>query len=345
VLAYFLHDFGPFIVKFGNGFGLRWYGLAYVLAFLLGYGLYRRLAERGYTDMAPGQVADFITWAAVFGVMVGGRLGWILFYGLSADHSQDPWYWPLEVWKGGMASHGGILALVLFTFYFARRHRLSWTSIGDSLVTVAPVGLFVVRCANFINGELWGRPSTVPWAVQFPTELPENPAVMHQLSARFPMILPMPDLGAAEDLVRHAQHNLLNPFASIDPELAQALKDVLPPRHPSQLYEAALEGLLLFLILWIMRTRMRLPRGVLTGAFFVLYALLRIIGEVFRVPDPAWAVGRFSAGQFLSLFMFVIGAGFLVWGWKTQQYEPIFLPAGGGPVPESVSAPGAGKSA
>lgn len=270
MLAYYVHHFSPFVFEFRDGVGLRWYGVAYVAAFLLGYQLYHWLAKKGYTQMPPGQVSDFITWAAVFGVMVGGRLGWIIFYGLKQDHSEDPWWWPVEVWKGGMASHGGIIGLVLFTLYWARRYKLSWTSIGDSLCVVAPIGLFLVRCANFINGELYGKPATVPWAVIFPAE-PES------------------------------------------------------PRHPSQLYEAGLEGIVLFTVLWLLRTRARVPRGIITGAFFILYATLRIIGEVFREPDPAWAVGQFSAGQFLSLFLFVIGGVFLVWGWRTQQYESALL--------------------
>src|SRR5690348_5345315 len=112
VLAYFLHDFSPFIIEFGNGIGLRWYGLAYVAAFLLGYLLYHWLAVRKYTDIPPNQVSDFITWAAVFGVMLGGRLGWILFYGWPQVR-EDPWS-AFRVWEGGMASHGGILGLVLF---------------------------------------------------------------------------------------------------------------------------------------------------------------------------------------------------------------------------------------
>ena len=275
MLAYFVHRFSPFVFEFREGVGLRWYGVAYVAAFLLGHRLYRWLAERGYTQMPAEQVGDFITWCAVFGVMLGGRVGWIVFYGLKQDHSEDNWWWPVEVWKGGMASHGGIIGLVLFTLFWAKRHRLSWTSIGDSLCVVAPIGLFLVRCANFINGELYGKPSTVPWAVIFPNE---------------------PD----------------------------------SPRHPSQLYEAGLEGIVLFVALWLLRTRIRVPRGVITGAFFILYAVLRIFGEVFREPDSAWAVGPLSAGQFLSLFLFIIGAAFTVWGWRTQQYEraPALTPDG-----------------
>jgi phosphatidylglycerol:prolipoprotein diacylglycerol transferase len=275
--------------------------------------------------MPVEDVGDFITWCAVFGVMIGGRIGWILFYGLGESHEGQPWYWPFEVWKGGMSSHGGILGLVLFTLYYAHRHRLSWTSIGDSLVTVAPVGLFIVRCANFINGELWGKPSTVPWAVQFPTELPDDPQLAAEFGQRFPALIKNAD--SIEDVVRHAQHSLLNPFAHIDPDLRQALRTVLPPRHPSQLYEAGLEGVVLFVILWTLRTSVRLPRGVMTGAFFVLYAILRIVGEMFRVPDSHWSVGPLSAGQFLSLFMFLIGGAFLFWGFKTQQYERVFLAA------------------
>ena len=292
---YFLHDFSPFLFEFRAGFGLRWYGLAYVLSFLLGGWLYRWLARRGYTDLPEAQVGDFITWAAVFGVMLGGRLGWILFYGLKEDHSGDHWWWPVEVQKGGMASHGGILGLVLFTLYWSRRKKVSWTGIGDCLVVVAPLGLFIVRLANFINGELYGRAASVPWAMLFPDEL-----------------------GAQKPPLAMIQHD----------EATRAwLRETLTPRHPSQLYEALLEGVVLFTALWLLRTRCRVPRGVLTGAFFLLYALLRIAGEMFREPDPAWSWLGLSAGQTLSLFMFVIGAAFIVWGWRTRQYERIFLDA------------------
>ncbi len=311
MFAYFVDQFSPFIFEFRPGVGPRWYGLAYVLAFAIGYVLYHRLAKRQFTEMPPQQVGDFITWAAVFGVMIGGRLGWTLFYGLKQDHSGDPWYWPFEVWKGGMASHGGIIGLVLFTLFWAKKHRLSWTSIGDSLCVVAPVGLFIVRCANFINGELYGKITRVPWAVIFPSELRDD----IYLFGRVATLAQRDDLQTPDAFIEAAR---------TDGHLAQLIEQVLPPRHPSQLYEALLEGVVLFAILWVMRTRFRVPRGVITGAFFILYALLRIIGEVFRVPDPAWAVGQFSAGQFLSLFLFVIGGAFIFWGWRARQYERAF---------------------
>ena len=296
MLAYFLHDLSPFLFEFRNGFGLRWYGLAYVLAFLLGGLLYKWLARRGYTDLPPQQVGDFITWAAVFGVMIGGRLGWVVFYGWREvlDHPLTLF----EVWKGGMASHGGILGLVIFTYYWSWKHRVSWTSIGDCLVVVAPIGLFLVRIANFINGELYGRPAgepggvaSVPWAMLFPKERGEE----------YPLY--------------QIQH---------DESLRQHLRETLVPRHPSQLYEAFLEGVVLFVALWILRTRCRVPRGVITGTFFILYAVLRIIGEMFREPDPAWAVGPISAGQFLSIFLVFIGAAFIVYGVRKGEYERVF---------------------
>ncbi len=307
MLAYYLHNLSPFVFEV-RGIGPRWYGLAYVAAFLSGFWLYRWLAERRYTEMRPAQVGDFITWAALFGVIVGGRLGWVLFYAwrdVLADPAQL-----LQVWKGGMSSHGGILGLVLFTFWYAWRHRLSWTSIGDNLCVVAPIGLFLVRCANFINGELYGRPANVPWSMQFPAELYDRPDLWPKLG-----------VGSPEEVTAMVD------AARTNPDLTARMEGVLTPRHPSQLYEAFLEGAVLFAALWFLRTRVRVPRGVLTGAFFILYAVLRIFGEVFREPDSAWAVGSFSAGQFLSLFMIAIGAAFVVWGFRTRQYEPAQMDA------------------
>ena len=305
MFAVFLHHFGPFIFQI-RGFGPRWYGLSYVLSALCAYWLYKRLAIRGYTELKPEKVADFITWAGLFGVLLGGRVGWIVFYGFKEPH-ENPW-WMFEVWKGGMSSHGGILALVIVTFVLAYRWRISWTSIGDTLCVVAPVGLFLVRCANFINGELIGKPAAVAWAVKFPKELLETEVGRLQISPR------------AEDVLQRSASEIVD-AAPGDSEVQRVLGELLTPRHPSQLYEALLEGVVLFSVLWLLRTRCRMPRGVLTGIFFILYATLRIIGEMFREPDPAWAVGSFSAGQFLSLFMYGIGAAFVAWGFKSQQYE------------------------
>ena len=305
MLATFLHSFGPFVFRIGD-FGPRWYGLSYVLSALVGYWLYKRLTTRGYADLKPEKVADFITWAGLFGVLLGGRVGWIIFYGFKEPH-ENPW-WMLEVWKGGMASHGGILGLVLVTYVLSRRWKVSWTSIGDTLCVVATAGLFLVRCANFVNGELIGKPADVAWAVQFPRELLDTPVGREEIAPKLREALHRPMEEIVETLPR-------------DEETNRVLNEYLTPRHPSQLYEALLEGALLFAILWFMRTRCRVPRGVLTGSFFILYPTARIVGEMFREPDPAWAVGSFSAGQFLSLFMYAIGAAFILWGIRTRHYE------------------------
>ena len=143
------------------------------MAFVCGYWLLSPAGAQGYGELPPEKVADFITLAAIFGVMLGGRLGWVLFYGLDKvrAHPLDAF----KLWEGGMASHGGILGLVIFTWVYARWQKVSWPGIGDNLVVVAPIGLFFGRVANFINGELWGRVITAahppPWAMQFPKEL------------------------------------------------------------------------------------------------------------------------------------------------------------------------------
>ncbi len=301
MFAYYLHNLSPFIFKFGEGFGVRWYGFAYVMAFVCGYWLYTWLAKRGYSEMPAENVGDFITWAALFGVMLGGRLGYVLFYKFSdyAAHPLDIF----KLWDGGMASHGGMLGLILFTLYYARRHKFSWTGIGDNLCVVAPIGLFFGRCANFINGELYGHPSHVPWAVQFPKELLEDGNLQTLVTER----LGMP----VETIIVQAK---------TDPQIQDVLREMLTPRHPSQLYEAFLEGIVLFCALWFLRTKVRSPRGVLTGAFFIIYAIVRIIGENFRVPD-APLTGFLTRGQFLSLFLIVIGAAFVIYGIVTKHYE------------------------
>jgi phosphatidylglycerol---prolipoprotein diacylglyceryl transferase len=303
VFATWLNNFDPFVFQIGN-FGPRWYGLSYVVSALLVYWLYKRLAERGYTDIPPAKVADFITWTGLFGVLIGGRLGWIIWYGRYQEHT-SPW-WMFDVTSGGMASHGGIYGIVIVTFILSRLWKVSWTSIGDTLCVTAPIGLCIVRIANFWNGELYGHTTDKPWGVKFASELRESADYIHQAGGD-PAII-----GEADRIITAARH---------DPALAQRLAEILPTRHPSQLYQAMLEGALLFIILYILRTKFRMPRGVLTGLFFILYAALRIIGEIWRVPDPAWKMGSLSAGQTLSLWFFGIGLAFIIAALCAKKYE------------------------
>ena len=292
------------------------------MAFLAGYFVYLWLAKRGYSELPPEKVGDFITWGALFGVLLGGRLGSMIFYNWS-EWIHDP-LMIFRVWEGGMASHGGILGLTFFTWWFARRHHVSWTSIGDNLCVVAPIGLFFGRLANFINGELYGRAAPgVSWAVQFPKELYDDPA----LAARAGGILehyPAVSAFAGKLNIQEA----IVAASQTDEHVRMVLRGILTPRYPSQLIEAALEGVILFGALWALRTLVKVPRGVITGAFFILYALLRIVGEQFRQPGSdspfAFAFGFLTYGQLLSLFLIVIGVGFLIWGFRARQYERAF---------------------
>ena len=290
MFAYYLHSLDPIIFRIYDNVGPRWYGLAYVLAFVSSYFLFLWLSKRGYADLPPQRVGDFITGCALFGVIVGGRLGYIFFY--KPEMLREPLS-ILRVWEGGMSSHGGMLGLLLFTLYYARRHKISWLNLGDNLVVTAPMGLFFGRCANFINGELYGRIANVPWAMQFPKELFDHPQEAERAvaaCARIDPSLTTPDaiIGAVRS----------------QSEVANALRSILSPRHPSQLYEAFFEGIVLFAILWFVRTRTRQPNGVLTGLFFICYAIFRIVVENFREPD-AELIGPFTRGQFFSFFLIV----------------------------------------
>jgi phosphatidylglycerol:prolipoprotein diacylglycerol transferase len=305
LFGFYVHDLSPFLIQFNQQFGLRWYGIAYVAGFLAAFYLMKWLARHRYGSLEEKKVSDFVFYAALFGVLIGGRLGYVLFYRPSML-TEDP-MGIIRVWDGGMASHGGILGLVIFSWLYARRNRISWTGIGDNLVTAAPLGLLFGRIANFINGELYGRPTTVPWAMQFPTELldhPDEAAIALQQSVKIdPALDNVPAIITAS---RHSQ------------QVRDMLAGILTPRHPSQLYEAFLEGVCLFVLLLLIRLKFRKPDGVTTGAFFVLYPVMRIIGELFREPD-APLTGPLTRGQFLSLFMFSIGAAFLWHVWKNRN--------------------------
>ena len=296
MLAYYLHDLDPIIFRIYDNVGPRWYGLAYVLAFISSYILLRWLAKRGFADLPVAKVGDFITGAALFGVIIGGRLGYVFFY--KPEMLREPLS-ILRVWEGGMSSHGGMIGLLLFTFYYAHRHKISWLNLADNLAVTAPVGLFLGRCANFINGELYGRITTVPWAMQFPKELLDHPTEADRAISLCTQI--DPSLTTPEAIVAAVNRQS---------QVVATLRSILTPRHPSQLYEAFFEGIVLFAILWLVRTRTRQPNGFLAGLFFVCYAIFRIVIEYFREPD-ATLIGPFTRGQFFSLFLFMIGLAFI----------------------------------
>jgi phosphatidylglycerol:prolipoprotein diacylglycerol transferase len=316
VLATYVHDLDPIALPIYGGLALRWYGLAYLMGFLAGFLLLWNLAQRGLWVLKPDKVGDFIAACAMFGVFLGGRLGYILFYHLPkvgwGSLIHDPML-IFRVWEGGMASHGGILGLAVFTFYYAKKHQVSWAALADGLCVVGPVGLFFGRMANFINGELYGRIATgVPWAVKFPQSLAEESADTQDLAwqACVRVDPQLANANSLETLIAAARQN---------PKLSETLGEFLPARHPSQIYEALLEGALLFTILWVVRLRFpKAPAGLITGMFFALYAIFRILGEQFREPDAAM-VGFLTKGQFFSVFMFLFAAAFFAYAWRGRS--------------------------
>ena len=266
--SHWVHDLSPFLWEFAPGFGIRYYGLAYVLGFLCGYWLLSRYSRTGRSSLAGEQNGDLL-FALVLGVLLGGRLGYFILYEPGKLLNEPLAFF--RVWDGGMASHGGFIGVLLALLWFARRTQTDAWSLADLIATITPPGLLLGRIANFINGELWGNVSNVPWAVIFP-------------------------LSAAPGTPSSA----------------------IPPRHPSQLYEAGLEGLLPLIYLqlrfWRSRTAREHP-GQLAGEFLVLYAVGRIVCEQFREPDRDISplVDGLSRGTFYSIFVLVAGIATILW--------------------------------
>ncbi|MEO5717686.1 MAG: prolipoprotein diacylglyceryl transferase [Chthoniobacterales bacterium] len=306
MIAYYLDIFSPFMVKFGPSFGIRWYGFSYLLAFFCGFLLLRWLAQRQLCALSPAKVGDFILLASL-GVVVGGRLGFVLFY-RPGQILTDPLF-VFRVWDGGMSSHGGMIGLTLATFLYARQQRISWLSLADNIAVVAPVGLFLGRCANFINGELYGRAAQVAWAMQFPKEALDLPEIGARTLAAAHAV--RPEIGGLDEIIVQSRS---------DQGLQDVLHQTLTPRHPSQIYEALLEGAFLFACLWFLRLRTKQPRGMLAGIFLLLYAFVRVVVEMFREPD-APLTGPFTRGQTLSVMLIVGGICFIVYALKQKQFE------------------------
>jgi len=256
-------SFDPVMVRFGP-FAVRWYALAYIVGILAGWIYARRIIrnERYWGGPAPMTVIDyddFVLWVTL-GIILGGRIGYVLFYnaGYFIDHPAEI----VELWKGGMSFHGGFLGCVLAVILFARRRGVPALSLGDVTCAAGPIGLFLGRIANFINGELWGRVSDVPWAMVFPNAGPL-------------------------------------------------------PRHPSQLYEAGLEGVVLFTLLFVLVRAGALKRpGSIIGAFALGYGMIRVFCEQFREPDAQvgylWNVQGLTMGMVLSVPLMLAGIAFIV---------------------------------
>ncbi len=319
VLATYVHDLSPIIFELGP-LKLRWYGLAYVGGFLVAYWILLRFARRKLWVVEEDKVSDVVTFTAFFGVFLGGRVGYVLFY-MVPQHGwsyliDDPLS-VIKVWEGGMSSHGGILGIFFFTLFYAKKHQLSWPGLGDGIAIVAPLGVFFGRIANFINGELYGTKTDSALGVKFPESLREpidhdklDHAVLQAASVN-------EEIGSMLALENADPYNIFNRVIEIsreDPKVLEALGDHIDPRHASQLYEGFLEGALIFGILYWVRVKFpQLGHGIITGTFFTLYAVFRILVETVREPDAAKIMGL-TKGQFYSTFMILIGVAFLAWG-------------------------------
>ncbi len=338
LLATYVHHLDPFAIRFTETFGIRWYGLAYVAGFVCAFLLIRWFVRIGASELKESQVADFVTILAVFGVMLGGRLGYMLLYNFDELIANPRSFF--DVLGGGMSSHGGIAGMTIAAWFYARHTKTSWAGLGDNLVTVAPVGVFFGRLANFVNGELYGRRTESALAMKFPDELHEVVHTPSGLAWMFPtaQLKELADqageaapglaekIDAAISLALASGHDahravvdLIREASLESPAFRAMLGDILTPRHPSQLYEALIEGLLLFGILLAIRLRWKnLYHGVLTGLFFLLYAVGRIAVENFREPDSGH-IGSLTKGQFYSTFMLVVGLAFLVYGFTRKR--------------------------
>ncbi|MGQ0810911.1 MAG: prolipoprotein diacylglyceryl transferase [Nitrospiraceae bacterium] len=239
----------------------RWYGLMYLIGLTTAYFVIKAKAAAQHLALTKDHVYDMIVYAAV-GVFVGGRLGYVLFYNLPyyLEHPSKI----IAVWEGGMSFHGGLLGTIVALLLFARSRKVAVYTVADLAASVTPIGLGLGRLGNFINGELYGRSTDVPWCMVFPSGGPEC-------------------------------------------------------RHPSQLYEAGLEGVLLFTVLWVIDRRPR-PSGTLLWTFLAGYGLCRIVVEFFREPDQhlGFIFGVFSMGQMLSLPMILVGMCMLAWGYRSK---------------------------
>jgi len=291
-------DIDPILIHVWGPIAIRWYSLAYIAGILVGWWMIvRMLRERALWKNPPfngtppataDDIGDLVVWATV-GILVGGRLGWVIFYGtILCSFSPNAGFChglpmgfvtnPIRIisaWDGGMSFHGGLIGMVIALILFARSHKIDVIRLGDLVSAIAPIGLFFGRIANFINGELWGRPTDVPWAMVFC-----NQRILSAYRGRCPA--------------------------------------GWEPRHPSQLYEAALEGIALFVILQIgMRVfRWHERPGLVTAVFLAGYGLFRIFVEFFREPDAPF-LGPVSMGQALSLFMW--GAAIFFFWYALRQ--------------------------
>lgn len=320
--AVYIHDLSPFAIRFSESMGIRWYGLSYLAGFFAAYIIILNLSKRKKIALTPDKVSDFIFYAAV-GAILGGRVGYCLFYDtslLTKVGSSFPFWGVLEVHKGGMASHGGMLGVVLSCILFAKRESLPKLELFDIVALTACLGIMFGRMANFVNGELVGRPASQDYsfAVKFPQDLSSFP---YSEPARLGEMAPLAySLGFSGAEVESALKNrnliffetlstkAIEEIQAGNKTVKETAAQILIPRHPSQLYAAALEGLFLFLLILLARSFWTQP-GVASSVFLLAYPVARILGEQFRMPDAqiGYQLLNLTRGQWISIVMLLAG--------------------------------------
>jgi phosphatidylglycerol:prolipoprotein diacylglycerol transferase len=337
-----VHSLSPFLIQFTETFGVRWYGLSYLIGFLLAYLMISWLSEKQNAGLNRVLVGDFIT-AIAIGTLVGGRLGYCLFYSpdLFFKFRPDfPFWGVLAVNEGGMASHGGIIGIVVASLFFARKYRLNSLYALDLVAISGPLGVFFGRIANFINGELVGRPAPEGFAmgVKFPQDMWTWPGAENEkLTA---LVDAAEKAGVSRDnwflwVDRSSQDpnaraqiyevitKLITEIQNGNEAIKEAVAPLLVLRHPSQLYAAFGEGLLVFLLLFFIWRKPRKP-GFVASSFIVIYAGVRIVTEMFRTPDAHIGFQLFdlTRGQWLSIGMLILGLVFM-FIWTRSSSLPI----------------------
>ncbi len=360
-LAAWLHDLDPVALSLPGGLAIRWYGIAYIAGFAIAWWGLSQLAKRGWIAIPREAVGDVIL-ATMIGVIIGGRLGYVLVYkpSLMLDFGGGfPWWGLFRINEGGMASHGGIVGAIAGAWFMARKLKLPLLHVLDCLALATPIGLMLGRLANFVNGELLGRIVAGPgepapwWAVRYPQELSERegeishtPAQtleLESLALEANVALGTPDAALTYGAIERA-------VQTGHAHIAERLAPLLNARHPSQLYQALAEGLVVLVVLILVWRKPR--RAGIVGAWFLItYGVGRIATEFVRLPDAHFGASArllgLSRGQWLSAAMVAIGAVMIWWvcrradatrygGWGTRASAD---EAGAEPYPHTGAGP------
>ena len=279
-MEFVIHNINPIILPIFGPIAIRWYGFAYLIGFLMTFLLLKNWSKKGIFKIPTDKIGNFIFLFAIFGVFLGGRLGYQLLYNFDIFIKN-----PLilfKVWEGGMSSHGGFIGTIIFMIFYSKKEGYSFWNISDHIALTASLGIACGRIANFINGELWGRVTDVKWAIIFPQEIG----------------------------LKYGNYdtNLINQLY---------MSGVLSPRHPSQIYQAICEGFIVFLVLlYLRKTKLAHIPGILSSYYLILYAITRILVEFFREPDSIVYFGWMTKGQLYSLLM--LFGGFLIF-WRRKK--------------------------